>query len=164
MSESLTVEARAHARTDPTTLWALLEDVNRYKDWGPWSESGYLKQPSTSPHAAGAVRQLRYRHRRRATIELVIDAVPERRLVYEVTSGIPARNYRAIVELTPDDHGTGIRWRASFDRTLKGLLVRRTLARVYREVLDRLVAAAEAEGAAPIANGTGVTARTVTRP
>ena len=164
MSESLTVEARAHACTDPATLWALLEDVNRYKEWGPWSESGYLKQPSTSPHAAGAVRRLRYRHRRQATIEPVIDAVPERRLIYEVTSGIPVRNYRAVVELTPDDQGTGIRWRASFDRTLKGLLVRRTLARVYRKVLDQLVAAAEAEGAARIANGTRVTAKTVTRP
>jgi Polyketide cyclase / dehydrase and lipid transport len=145
MSEILTVEAGAHASADPATLWALLEDVNRYKDWGPWSESGYLKQPGHSLHGAGAVRRLRYRHRRAATIEPVIEAIPEQQLVYEVTSGLPVRNYRAIVELTRDDRGTRIRWRATFDRTFGGLLVRRVLARVYREILDRLVAAAEAE-------------------
>ena len=147
MSDSLTVEARGHACAEPATLWALLEDVNRYKDWGPWSESGYLEQPSGSPHGAGAVRRLRYRHRRAATIEPVIEAVPERRLVYEVTSGIPVRDYRASVELTPDARGTRIRWRATFARTVGGLLMRRTLARVYREVVAQLVTAAEAEGA-----------------
>lgn len=157
MRKILTVEARAHASADPATLWALLEDVNRYKDWGPWSESGYVKQPGHSLHGAGAVRRLRYRHRRAATIEPVIEAIPERRLVYEMTSGLPVRNYRAIVELTPDDGGTRIRWRATFDRTLGGLLVRRTLARVYREIVHRLVAAAEAEGAPQSTRGSRVT-------
>ena len=45
MNERLNIAARAHASTDPHAVWALLEDVNRYKDWGPWSESGYVEQP-----------------------------------------------------------------------------------------------------------------------
>lgn len=45
MSRRLTIEARAHASADPHTVWALLEDVNRYQDWGPWSESGYVERP-----------------------------------------------------------------------------------------------------------------------
>lgn len=139
MTGALTVEARAHASTDPAALWALLENVDRYKDWGPWSESGYVKQPSMSPHGAGAIRRLRYRNRRAVTIE----PVAERLLVYEVTSGIPVRNYRATVRLTPDDRGTAIHWRATFDRTLGGRLVRRTSQSIYREIVDQLVSAAE---------------------
>jgi polyketide cyclase/dehydrase/lipid transport protein len=69
--QRLTIEARAHTSADPQTVWALLEDVNRYKDWGPWSESGYVEQPAASPHGPGAVRRLRYRNRRAVTIEPV---------------------------------------------------------------------------------------------
>jgi hypothetical protein len=70
MTGALTVEARAHASTDPAALWALLENVDRYKDRGPWSESGYVKQPSMSPHGAGAIRRcaIEPRRRRAATV------------------------------------------------------------------------------------------------
>jgi|SRR5581483_8739426 len=144
MSKQLTVASRAHASTGPQAVWALLEDVNRYSDWGPWSESGYVEQPHESPHGPGAIRWLRYRNRRAVTIEPVVEAQPGRRLVYEVTSGLPVRNYRATVELTPSASGTEVEWRASFDRTLRGRLVRRILQRVYEEVVGSLVAAAEA--------------------
>jgi Polyketide cyclase / dehydrase and lipid transport len=144
MSERLTIEARAHASADPHAVWALLEKVNRYKDWGPWSESGYVEQPVVSPHGPGAVRRLRYRNRRAVTIEPVVEVEAGRRLVYEVTSGVPVKNYRATVELTPNRDGTDVDWRATFDRTLRGRLVHGTLQRVYGEVVNRLVAAAEA--------------------
>jgi uncharacterized protein YndB with AHSA1/START domain len=144
MSKRSTIAARAHASADPQAVWALLEDANRYSDWGPWSESGYVQQPVAAPHGPGAVRRLRYRKRRTVTIEPVIEAQPGRRLVYEVTSGLPVRNYRATVELTPDPNGTDIEWGASFDRTLRGRLVRPILQRVYEEIVHRLVAAVEA--------------------
>lgn len=144
MNQRLTIEARGHASADPRAVWALLEDVDRYKDWGPWSESGYVEQPVASPHGPGAVRRLRYRNRRAVTIEPVVGMDAGRRLVYEVTSGIPVRNYRATVELTPNGKGTDVDWRATFDRTLRGRLVRGTLQRVYGEVVKRLVVAAEA--------------------
>jgi uncharacterized protein YndB with AHSA1/START domain len=156
MSRRLTIEARAHASADPHTVWALLEDVNRYQDWGPWSESGYVEQPSASPHGPGAVRRLRYRNRRAVTIEPVVEVEPGRRLVYDVTSGIPVRNYRATVELTPDRDGTQVDWHATFDRTVRGRLVRGILQHVYGEVVNRLVVAAEAsprQTRRPVASG-----------
>jgi len=153
MNERLTVAARAHASADPQAVWALLEDVNRYRDWGPWSESDYVKQPVSSPHGPGAVRRLRYRKRRAVTIEPVVEVQAGRRLVYTVTSGLPVKNYRATVELTPDANGTDVEWRATFDRTLRGRLVRGILQRVYGEVVDRLVVAAEATPNAGTAHG-----------
>lgn len=118
MSERLTISARAHASTDPQAVWALLEDVNRYRDWGPWSESDYVKQPAASPHGPGAVRRLRYRKRRTVTIEPVVEMQAGRHLVYEVISGLPVRHYRATVELTPNGNGTDVEWaRASTARS-----------------------------------------------
>lgn len=154
MNKRLTIAARAHASTDPQAVWALLEDVNRYSDWGPWSESCYVEQPAASPHGPGAVRRLRYRNRRAVTIEPVVEVQAGRRLVYDVTSGIPVKNYRATVELTPNANGTDIEWRATFDRTPRGRLVRGTLQRIYGEVLNRLVSAAERTSDAPKGNGT----------
>lgn len=145
MNERLSVAARAHSSAGAQELWALLEDVNRYREWGPWSETGYVEQPAASPHGPGAVRRLRYRRRRTVTIEPVVEMEPGRRLVYEVIKGLPVRNYRATVELTPNGNGTDVEWRASFDRTLRGRLVRGTLQRVYEEVVGDLVAAAEAD-------------------
>ena len=118
----LNIAARAHASADPHAVWALLEDVNRYKAWGPWSESRYVEQPVASPHGPGAVRRLRYRNRRAVTIEPVVEVQARRRLVHDVVSGIPVRNYRATVELTPNADGTDIGWSATFDRTLRGRL------------------------------------------
>lgn len=156
MKDRLTIEARAHASADPQTVWALLEDVNRYTDWGPWSESSYVDQPAAAPHGPGAVRRLRYRKRRAVTIEPVVEVQAGRRLVYDVTSGIPVKNYRATVELTPNANGTDIEWRATFDRTFRGRLIRGTLQRIYGEVVNRLVAAAETasgQNARPAARG-----------
>jgi hypothetical protein len=61
MTGALTVEGRAHASTDPAALWALLENVDRYKDWGPRSESGYVKQPIMSPLGTAHARRSRHR-------------------------------------------------------------------------------------------------------
>ena len=143
MSNRLVVQARAHTSANAQTVWALLEDVTRYKDWGPWTESDYVAQPPISPHGPGAIRRLRYRRRRTVTIEPVVEVQPGRRLVYAVTAGLPVRNYRATVELTPKRDGTDIGWHASFDRTLGGRLVRGILRRVHHEVVDCLAAAAE---------------------
>jgi hypothetical protein len=57
--------------------------------------------------------------------------------------GIPVRNYRAEVTLTPDGAGTRIRWSADWDRTLGGRMVHRRLRSIYPDVVARLIAAAD---------------------
>ena len=62
--------------------------------------------------------------------------------------GIPVKNYRAEVTLTPNDpRGTSIRWTATWERTLMGRLVYRKLQIVYRQVMDALVAATDSHHA-----------------
>ena len=83
------------------------------------------------------------RYGRTTTVERVVESAPARRLVYTVVKGLPVRNYRAEVTLTPEGKGTHIRWSASWDRTLPGRIVHRRLSAIYPRVVSLLIAAAD---------------------
>jgi uncharacterized protein YndB with AHSA1/START domain len=143
----LQVEAESIARATPEAIWELISDANRYPQWGPWSAAGYQREGDTSPRGPGAVQWLRSSRRaygRHVTsIERIIEADEGRRLVYTVIGGIPVRNYRAEVTLTPTADGTRIRWAATWDTTLQGRIVHRGLSKFYPEMMADLLAAAE---------------------
>jgi uncharacterized protein YndB with AHSA1/START domain len=143
----LHVEAEQTARAAPEIVWALVSDATTYPRWGPWSEAGYRHPGDASPHGPGAVYWLRSSRRyglyRPVSIEKILDAEEGRRLAYTVMGGIPVRNYRAEVTLAPAAGGTRIRWAASWDLTLAGRLVHRSLRRLYPQIVAGLAAAAE---------------------
>jgi hypothetical protein len=85
----------------------------------------------------------RYGLRRPVSVEKILDIDEGRRLAYTVIGGIPVRNYRAEITLTPVRDGTRIRWTASWDKTVAGRLVHRSLRRLYPEVVASLASAAE---------------------
>ena len=143
----LHVEAEQIAAAASENVWALISDAMTYPQWGPWSEVGYRRQGDASPRGPGAVYWLRSSHRyglvRPVSVEKIVDAEEGRRLAYTVIGGIPVRNYRAEITLTPTADGTQIRWAASFDQTLAGRLVHLSLRRLYPQVVASLAAAAE---------------------
>jgi uncharacterized protein YndB with AHSA1/START domain len=137
----LHVEARGHTTAAPQVLWELLADSEGYSTWGPWSETGYETTGDRSAGGVGAVRRLRTG--RRTFFEQIEEVDPPRRMVYTVVKGIPVRNYRAEVTLTPTGEGTDIRWFADWDRTLAGRLVHRKLSAAYPQIVQNLITAAE---------------------
>jgi uncharacterized protein YndB with AHSA1/START domain len=137
----LHVEAEGAARAAPAVVWQLVANADSYSEWGPWSASGYENLGAQAPDGAGVIRWMRYG--RTTTVEKVLASEPARRLAYTVVRGIPVRNYRAEVTLTPEGEGTHIRWAASWDRTLSGRIVHRKLRSIYPDVVSRLIAAAE---------------------
>ena len=139
--DQLRVEAEGVAQAAPEVVWELVANADSYSEWGPWSASGYENLGEQAPDAAGVIRWMRYG--RTTTVEKVLESERARRLVYTVVKGIPVRNYLAEVTLTPAGEGTHIRWTASWDRTLSGRVVHRTLRTLYPDVVVRLVAAAE---------------------
>ena len=147
----LHVEAEQTARATPGVVWALVSDANRYPEWGPWSAAGYQRPGDDSPHGRGAIHWLRSARRAylryQTSIEKILEAEEDRRLVYTVIGGIPVRNYRAEITLTPVADGTRVRWAATWDTTLAGRLVQRGLRTFYPQVMADLVAAAERESA-----------------
>jgi uncharacterized protein YndB with AHSA1/START domain len=139
----LHVEAEGVARAAPQAVWELAANADRYPQWGPWSAAGYSSRGDQE--GVGAIRWFRYG--RTTTVERVLESEPGRRLVYTVVKGIPVRNYRAEVTLTPAGQGTHIRWSASWDRTLPGRIVHRKLRTIYPDAVSRLIAAAERSAA-----------------
>jgi len=137
----LHVEAEGVARAAPEVVWDLVANADSYREWGPWSASGYENLGAQAPDGAGVIRWMRYG--RTTTVEKVLASERARRLVYTVVKGIPVRNYRAEVTLSPQGEGTHVRWAASWDRTVPGRIVHRRLRSIYPDVVSRLIAAAE---------------------
>ncbi len=152
MAGRLHLEAEQTAQAPPGIVWALVSDATTYPQWGPWRNAGYRAAGDASPRGRGAVYWLqssrRYGLRHPVSVEKILDTAEGRSLVYTVVGGIPVRNYRAEVTLTPAAGGTRIRWAASFDRTLTGRLVYGSLRRLYPQVVAGLAAAAEKHAAA----------------
>lgn len=148
----LHVAAEQTARARPGAVWELISDATRYPQWGPWSAAGYQRPGDTSPRGPGAIQWLRSSRRAYlrypTSIEKILEADEGTRLVYTVIGGIPVRNYRAEVTLTPDGDGTRIRWAATWDTTLAGRIVWRGLRKFYPRMLADLVTAAEKQAGA----------------
>lgn len=144
---TLHVEAEGTARAAPGAVWALVSDATRYPQWGPWSAAGYRRPGDDTPRGPGAVLWLRSSRRAYlryvTSVEKILEVEEGRRLVYTIIGGIPARNYRAEVTLTPTAEGTHVRWAATWDATVAGRIVRRSLRTVYPQIVASLIAAAE---------------------
>ncbi len=89
--------------------------------------STYDREGVPAPHGVGAVRNFaiggrRGRYRTVSREECVGYDRP-RRFSYVLVSGLPVRNYRADVDLTPDPSGgtgTAISWTGGFEPTIPG--------------------------------------------
>jgi uncharacterized protein YndB with AHSA1/START domain len=142
----LHVEASGTTKAPPAAVWALLADTNAYTHWGIW-DAADVDAVGTNG-LVGLVRRLRLG--RTTTVERIVEAEEPVRMTYTVVAGIPVRNYLAEVVLTPGgDGGTTVRWVADWDRTLLGRVVHRKLRTLYPEIMQRLVAAADAAVARP---------------
>jgi uncharacterized protein YndB with AHSA1/START domain len=138
----LSVEAEGTTRAGPEVVWSLVSNANTYKEWGPWNDGGY-RPPSAGPSRKGSIQWFRY-GRRTTSVEEILEVEEPRRVIYTVVSGLPVKNYRAEVTLTPSPlGGVSIRWAATWDNTLLGKVVRRSLRKIYPEVVGTLVAAAD---------------------
>ena len=144
----LHVEAQGVTSADPEVVWALLADANSYPTWGPWNDGGY--QPaSQGPSREGSVQWFRY-GRRTTSVEKILEAEGPRRLAYTVVRGLPVRNYRAEVTLTPvTPTGTTVRWTAAWDATFMGRMVHHRLQQVYHQIMTALIAAADHKNKRP---------------
>ena len=151
--DQLQVEAEEIAKASPETVWAIVSDATQYPDFGPWSAAGYRNSDGDPPPGAvGSIYWLKSSRRtylRYATsVEKILEVDEGRSLAYTVIDGIPVRNYRAEITLTPVPEGTHIRWAATWDVTMAGRIVHRTLVVLYPELVRAVARLAEQRSAA----------------
>jgi uncharacterized protein YndB with AHSA1/START domain len=143
------VEVNARSSASPEQVWALLADARTWHRWAPFDDS-------TVEDGEGLGELRRFQSGRRTTRERVTGFEPPRRLEYELVSGLPIRDYRAEVTLTPDGEGTAIRWHSRFRAVVPGTgwLIRRPLARFIERAAEGVAREAESGPPPPTAGAT----------
>ncbi len=132
----------------PAAVWRLLGDSATWPSWT--SIDSYERLAPGSPDGVGEVRVFRT-GRRYVIREQVVERRPQQRLSYVLLGGLPLRDYRADIDLSPEAGGrTRIRWHTTFAPKVPGTgwLYRRALQRATRSFVDGLVRASAAAGSA----------------
>jgi hypothetical protein len=160
MAKKQVIEIEGRSSLDPGTLYGLLAEGATWPRWSP-IRAFELEQPGPNGgESVGAVRV--FRTGRVTSRERIVELVPDRRLGYELLSGLPLRGYRATVDVVPEqDGGTRITWRSSFTakRLGTGWLYRFALRRFIRQMVDGL-SRPPAELLQPAARPEGLLSRT----
>jgi uncharacterized protein YndB with AHSA1/START domain len=137
------VDESTRSAASPEAVWRLVADTTTWSDWGAWSSAELVREGDPPPGGVHSVKRLKSFPV--TTVEEVTVFEPQRRLGYELRSGMPLRGYRAEVTLEPDGGGTKIRWHSEFESKIPGTggLYRRVLSRFMADAVKRLAKAAE---------------------
>lgn len=127
------VEASGWSAAPPAVVYGLLVDGATWPTWSGHEAVDLVERGEGDGDGVGAVRVL---HRGRVrSRERIVELVPDRRLGYTLLAGLPLRDYRANVDLTPSRGGTAIRWSSDFSAKVPGT------GWIYRWALTRFMAA-----------------------
>jgi hypothetical protein len=136
------IDVSVASAAPPRDVFALLSDGATWPRWGTWTRFTLEQPGADSAQGPGAIRVFTSRTAGRTVFarERVLELVPDRRLGYELLSGLPLRNYLASVDLEPDGAGCTIRWRAGFDGAPFGTggFYRRVLTSFLRDAAGRV--------------------------
>jgi hypothetical protein len=141
------IEQTATTAADPAAVYALLADGSTWPEWSPIDSFELIEPGAGSPEGLGAIRLFttgRYKSRER-----VVGRTPGEVFSYVLEKGLPLRDYRAVVTLTPTGAGTSIRWRSTFRAKvpLTGWIYRRQLGAFIGRTVEGLAEAASRVGA-----------------
>ena len=130
-----TIDVTVESAAEPSAVYALLRASDRWPTWSPIT-SYELVRPAPRPDGVGEIRIFHTKqvlgtvHSR----EQVVEVIPDRRVSYTLEHGMPLRNYRADIDLTPTATGTAIRWHSTFEPAVPGT------GWFYRAVLSAFIA------------------------
>jgi hypothetical protein len=127
------IHVEANSGATPDAVYRLLANGASWPQWSP-IESFELERPGDPPpEGVGAIRI--FRMGRTTGRDQIVELIPGRRLAYRSLSGLPVRDYHAVVDLQPARGGTTISWHAWFQPKVPG--TGRLLDRGLRRFLDQ---------------------------
>lgn len=130
------IDIRTTTPATPEQVWRLLDDSSTWPSWTP-IDFFVLIKPGNGD-GPGEIREFvtgGYTIR-----EEIVERRRDSRLSYVLLSGLPLRDYRADIDLTPRAGGTDISWHTGFRSKVPGMgpLYRRGLAKITRRFVDGL--------------------------
>ncbi|MGA0601291.1 SRPBCC family protein [Caulobacter sp. KR2-114] len=137
-------EVTVHAKARPETVYAVAKDSSLYPVWSRIGAFEHVRDGEGERYGVGSVRI--FRTWPLTLVEEVVELIPGRRVSYIVHSGLPFRDYRADIDITPAaDGGSEIRWSNRFWPTFPGgaALMGAFMRSVFRQMTPQLAAEAE---------------------
>jgi hypothetical protein len=133
---SKVIHREAVSEASPTTVYRFLGDSATWPDWTPIE-----RFELTVPEGPDRPEERTFTTGRITVHERVVEKVGDTRLSYELLGGLPLRDYRAVIDLTPTaDGGTHLTWHTTFSPKVVGTgwLYRRALDRATRDFVEGL--------------------------
>jgi hypothetical protein len=119
MAKQRIIEHTVTTPAPPQAVFALLEDGSTWPDWSPLGSFNLIEPGDGSPEGLGAIRVFTTHGLK--SRERVVTIRTGEEFSYILLEGLPLRDYRATITLTPlDDEdgggggGTTIQWRSTF--------------------------------------------------
>ena len=140
------IDHTAASSGDPDTVYALLADGTTWPEWSPIGSFTLIEPGDGVPEGLGAIRL--FTTGRIKSRERVVARRPGQCFSYVLESGMPLRDYKAVVTVTPTAEGSSINWHSTFRPKVPGTgwLYRRELGKFIGETVRGLAAAAERSG------------------
>jgi uncharacterized protein YndB with AHSA1/START domain len=127
---SKVIHREADSQGSPASVYRFLSDSATWPDWTPIERCEI-----TIPESSGQPEERTFSTGRITVRERVVEKVPARRLVYTLLDGLPLKDYRAVIELSPTARGgTHITWHTTFEPKVLGT------GWLYRRALDKATA------------------------
>jgi hypothetical protein len=144
------VTAAVHSSATADEIWRLLGTAGYWPTWAHVRSASLERHGASAPEGVGALRA--FRTPLGTTREEVVIYEVGRRLGYALVSGLPVREYRGVVALSPEADGTTITWSASFRSTWLWHLLVRWIIRSSARRLAAAAARSRARSAAALAD------------
>jgi len=124
-------------------VFSLLKNSDTWPRWSLFNSFELERAGNGECFGVGAIRTFSTRVSK--TTEQVTELIPDQKLSYVLLSGLPLRNYQAVVQLSSPESGvTLVNWTASFQcRCGTGWFWRISLNLILSRVAMQLAAAAE---------------------
>jgi hypothetical protein len=135
------IDQTAATTADAGAVYELLADGSTWPEWSPIGSFELLARGDGSPEGIGAVRL--FKTGRVKSRERVVERQPGQVFAYVLEAGLPLRDYKAVITLTPTEAGTAIRWHSTFRAKVPGTgwLYRRELSKFIGECVKGLATA-----------------------
>lgn len=135
MAKRIQASARGLLKCDIEQAWTALAHHEGMESWGPGMKVTVDNAKATAPGEVGAVRRIAAPGPAPAIVEEIVAFEAPHVLAYRGLAGVPFKDYRGNVTLTPRADGVAVEWTLSAQARVPGPVEKLALAGISRTLL-----------------------------